>query len=61
MYGNVYVSALFSQIIPPSPSPTEYKSLFFTSVSGNINLHGPDGDQYGGPLKTLNKTTLKNK
>ena len=24
---------LFSQIIPPSPSPTEFKSLFFTSVS----------------------------
>ena len=27
------VSMLFSQIIPPSPSPTESKSLFFTSVS----------------------------
>ena len=24
---------LFSQIIPPLPSPTESKSLFFTSVS----------------------------
>ena len=24
---------LFSQIIPPSPSPTEFKSLFFTTVS----------------------------
>ena len=23
----------FSQIIPPSPSPTESKSLFYTSVS----------------------------
>ena len=31
--GNVHVSMLFSQIIPPSPSPIESKSLFFTSVS----------------------------
>ena len=30
---NVHVSMLFSQIIPPLPSPTECKSLFFTSVS----------------------------
>ena len=32
-YGNIHVSMLFSQTIPPSPSPTESKSLFFTSVS----------------------------
>ena len=32
-YDNIYVSMLFSQIIPASPSPTESKSLFFTSVS----------------------------
>ena len=32
-YGNIYVSMLFSQIIPPSSSPTESKSLFFSSVS----------------------------
>ena len=32
-HGNIYVSMLFSQIIPPSPSPTVFKSLFFTSVS----------------------------
>ena len=32
-YGNKHVSVLFSQIIPPSPSPTESKRLFFTSVS----------------------------
>ena len=32
-YDNTHVSMLFSQIIPPLPSPTESKSLFFTSVS----------------------------
>ena len=32
-YGNIHVSMLFSQIIPPLPSPTESKNLFFTSVS----------------------------
>ena len=31
-YGNIHVSMLFSQIIPPAPSSTESKSLFFTSV-----------------------------
>ena len=30
---NVHVSMLFSWNIPPSPSPTESKSLFYTSVS----------------------------
>ena len=32
-YSNVYVSTLFSQIIPPLPSPAKWKSLFFTSLS----------------------------
>ena len=32
-YGNIHVSMLFPQIIPPSPSPTESKRLFYTSVS----------------------------
>ena len=30
---NIHVSMLFSQIIPPSPSPIESKHLFCTSVS----------------------------
>ena len=32
-YGNINVSMLFSQIIPPSPCPAESKSLFLISVS----------------------------
>ena len=32
-YDNIHVPMLFSQIIPPSPSPTESNSLFFTSAS----------------------------
>ena len=31
-YDNLHVSTLFCQIIPPSPSPTESKRLFYTSV-----------------------------
>ena len=32
-YDNIHVSMVFSQTIPPSPSSTESKSLFFISVS----------------------------
>ena len=33
IYDIIHVSMTFSQIIPPSPSPTESKRLFYTSVS----------------------------
>ena len=36
-YDNIHVSMLFSQIILPSPSPTESKSLFFSSVSLSLS------------------------
>ena len=32
-YDNIHVSKLFSQIVPPLPSPTESRRLFYTSVS----------------------------
>ena len=33
MHDIIHISMPFSQIIPPSPSPTESKRLFYTSVS----------------------------
>ena len=32
-YDNIHISMLFSQIIPPSPFPTESKGLFYMSES----------------------------
>ena len=33
LYDIIHVSVKFPQIVPPSPSPTESKRLFYTSVS----------------------------
>ena len=33
LHDSIHVSMPFSQLIPPSPSPTESKRLFYTSVS----------------------------
>ena len=40
-YDIIHVSMPFSQIIPPSPSPTESKRLLYTSVSHLLShIHG---------------------
>ena len=39
-YDNIHISMPFSHIIPPSPSPTEAKRLFYTSVSFAVSHTG---------------------
>ena len=39
-YGNIHVSMLFSQIIPPSPSPRVQKSILYICVSFAVSHIG---------------------
>ena len=54
---NIHVLMLFSQIIPPSPSPIESKSLFYSSVSLFCNVKCLDRSS---EIKTEKKKKNKN-
>ena len=53
LHDSIHVSMLFSQIIPPSSSPTESKSLFYTSVFLVFFFFFPTEHTYSQTLQKL--------
>ena len=47
---------------PPAPNPSQHQGLFqwvnSSHLSRNVNWYGHYGEQYGGSLKTKNRTTV---
>ena len=54
-YGNIYVSMLFSQIIPSFPSLTASKNLFFMSVSPRLQTLFSQVQRIESKLESQNK------